>query len=229
MSTEKFNCKLCKYNILANINLFVKKYKPEICAFQETAKYESIIELFDNSVYEHYLNKSGPEYMLTIWNKRTYALIDAYHGEFERGRPFAIIILQKAKSVNYIAVINIHAGHIINTHYSIFKIINNFINENITDDIKNNVSRIIMAGDFNRNVNKDLTSDYKIKFTKEFKLRSLSNYEYTCCDMGYAHTKNYDHVLDSKFTPVDKYLGIESSKYKVPASDHVLVMVKLKH
>lgn len=220
---------ICKSNIINNITLCVKKYNPELLAFQESIKYKEIIETLDNSTYEYYVNKSGLEYMLTMWNCKIYTTVNCYNYEFEEGRPFAIIILKHKSSDNHIAFINLHSGHKINTQTSIFNIINNYIKDNIDLQIKKLITRVIMAGDFNRVISQDVSSDYIIIFEKKFKLYHSSNIKPTCCDLLHEHTKNYDYVLDSKAKPIKKYLGIEMPDYIVPASDHVLIVEKLKY
>ena len=218
---------ICKTNILDNISSNLKKYKPDIACFQEASDYEDIVDLFDNSIYENFVNMSDKELMLTLWNKKKFNLVKSFYGEFEEGRPFAIIIL-KQKNKN-IALINLHAGHKINTQTSIFEILNNFIKTNITYSIKKSITRVIMSGDFNRDVYEDENSNYTIKFIDEFELKRSSNNKNTCCSpLGYGHKFNYDHVLDSKAAMVKKIVGNSLKSYKYPASDHVLIVVNIK-
>ena len=218
---------ICKSNILDNISSNLKKYKPEIACFQEAAEYQDIVDLFDNSVYEKFVNMSDKEIMLTLWNKKKFTLVKAFSGEFEEGRPFAIIIL-KNKNKN-IALINLHAGHKINTQTSIFDILNNFIKTNMTYSIKKSISRVIMSGDFNRDVYEDKNSKYTINFIDEFQLERSPNNKNTCCSpLGYGHKFNYDHVLDSKAVITKKIVGNSLKSYKYPASDHVLIVVNIK-
>jgi hypothetical protein len=89
-----------------------------------------------------------------------------------------------------------------------------------------------MAGDFNRNIYKDNTSDYIINFTNPFTLKHhvdiTSNLKYTCCSMsGYAYNRVFDYVIDSNENIKEKILGNSQKNYKIPSSDHVLIIVKL--
>lgn len=219
---------LCKTNILDNISSSIKKYKPEIACFQEAAEHEDIIDLFDNTKYENFVNMSDKETMLTLWSKQKFELVKAYSGEFEEGRPFAILILLNKNNKKNIALINIHAAHKVDSQSSIFNKINNFIKSNISYSIKKSITRVIIAGDFNRDVYEDNTSNYIIKFIEEFELKKSLNNKATCCSiLGYGHKYNYDHVIDSKSIISKKILANSLKTYKYPASDHVLVVAKL--
>lgn len=219
----------CKSNILDNISFNIKKYKPEFAFFQEAAEHNDIMELFDDN-YDNFVNTSGKELMLSIWNKKKFTLLKAIGGEFEEGRPFAIIIVKNNKSNNSIALINLHAGHLPDTQKSIFDKINNFIKRELRYSIKKSITRVIMSGDFNRNVFEDNTSDYTIKFIDNFELKRTQNNKHTCCSvLGYGHKFNYDHVLDSKAIMTNKILGNSIKSYKYPASDHVLIVVNIKN
>lgn len=220
---------ICKTNILDNIAFNIKKYKPEFAFFQEAAEHNDIIELFDDT-YDNFVNTSGKEIMLSIWNNKKFSLIKAINGEFEEGRPFAIIIVKNNKNNKNIALINLHAGHLSNTQKTIFDIINNSIKKELSYTIKKSITRVIMSGDFNRDVYEDNTSDYIIKFIDIFKLKKIQNNKHTCCSvLGYGHKFNYDHVLDSKAIIIKKILGNSVKNYKYPASDHVLIVVNVKN
>lgn len=220
---------ICKSNILSNISANIKKYNPDLATFQEAAEYQDILELFDNKIYESHINKSNKELMLSIWNKKKFTLVKTYDSDFEEGRPFTIIILTNNKSNKNIALINLHAGHIINTQKTIFDKINNLINSKISHKNKKSITRIIMSGDFNRDVYEDQTSNYTIKFIDEFELKRFANNKKTCCSvLGYGHSNNYDHILDSKSVVSKKILGNSVKNYKIPSSDHILIIGKLK-
>jgi hypothetical protein len=219
---------LCKTNILDNISSNIKKYSPDFACFQEAAEHNDIVDLFDKNIYKNFVNMSGKETMLTLWNYKKFDLVKSYYGNFEEGRPFAIIILLNKKTKKNFALINIHAAHRINSQSSIFDVINNFIKTNIGYTIKKSVNRVLMVGDFNRDVFEDETSDYNIKFIDTFELKKISNNKATCCSiLGYGHKYNYDHVLDSKGVVSKKILANTVKTYKYPASDHILVITKL--
>lgn len=219
----------CKNNILENISFNINKYKPTFAFFQEAAEHHDIIELFDKDIYDSFVNISDKEYMVSIWNKKKFTLVKALDGEFEEGRPFAIIVLMNNKTNKNIALINLHAGHIPDTQTSIFDKINNFIKKEFSNTIKKSITRVIMSGDYNRDVFEDNTSNYSIKFIDDFPLKRTQNNKHTCCSvLGYGHKFNYDHVLDSKAINNKKILGNSVKSYKYPASDHVLIIVNLK-
>jgi hypothetical protein len=221
---------ICKSNILDNIVFNVKKYKPTFALFQEASEHNDIIDLFNKDIYENFVNTSDKEFMISIWNKIKFTLVKALGGEFEKGRPFAIIILKNNKNNKNIALINLHAGHIPNTQLFIIDKINNFINNEFSHTIKKSITRVIMSGDYNRDIFEDNTSNYIIKFNDEFKLKRTQNNNHTCCSiLGYGHKFNYDHVLDSKSNIIKKIVSNSVKQYKYPASDHVLIIVNLKN
>ena len=228
--TDGLGYGICKSNILSNIDSNIKKYNPDFAAFQEASEHLDIIELFDSNIYESHVNTSGKEIMLSLWNKKKFTLVKAYNSEFEEGRPFTIIVLKNNRSNKNIALINLHAGHRIDTQKTIFDIINNFIKKSITATVKKSVLRVIMAGDFNRNVYEDTTSTYTVNFNQEFTLKRFSNNKKTCCSViGYGHTYSYDHIIDSKAIVSKKILGNSVKNYKIPSSDHILIIAKLKN
>jgi hypothetical protein len=221
---------ICKSNILANISSNIKKYTPEFATFQEAAEYQDIVELFDSNIYSPHINTSGKEIMLSIWNKKKFTLVKTFDYEFEEGRPFSIIILMNNKSKKNIALINLHAGHYSDTQKSIFDKINSFIKSNISRGLKKSINRLIMSGDFNRDVYEDTTSNYIVKFSDEFELKRFANKKQTCCSLiGYGHSHVYDHIIDSKSVISKKILGNSVKNYKIPSSDHILVIGKLKN
>lgn len=221
---------ICKLNILSNISSNIKKYNPDLVTFQEASEHLDIIELFDPNIYETHINTSGKETMLTLWNKKKFTIVKSYDSEFEEGRPFTIIVLQNNRSKKNIALINLHAGHKFDTRITIFDIINNFIKKSVMLTIKKLVSRVIMSGDFNRNVYEDDSSSYTVKFTQEFILKRFPHNKQTCCSaIGYGHKYVYDHILDSKTFISKKILGNSVKNYKIPSSDHILIIAKLKN
>ncbi len=174
--------------------------------------------------------------MLTVWSKSRFDFIDVQPGEFQKGRPFCIFILKDKITFEYILLINIHAGHNPNTILTIFTPIQKQIDRiNILNQIK--ISRIIMVGDFNRDINQQIKSDEKYKklilkicnYTFDFKYynKPLNN---TCCSIDsliYKH--NFDFVIDS-FAPVlVRHEMIKEPWYKTPASDHVMIMSILEN
>jgi hypothetical protein len=226
--TDSLGDGLCKSNIQSNVSTNVKKSNPDFALFQEAAEHPDIINLFDNNIYESHVNTSGKETMLTIFNKKKFTLVKAYDSEFEEGRPFTIIVLTNNKTKKNIALVNLHAGHKFDTQKTIFDKINDLIKNNISYPIKKSITRIIVGGDFNRDVFEDDTSNYTIKFIDEFELKRFANNKKTCCSvLGYGHKYNYDHVLDSKSIINKKIIANSVKNYKIPASDHILITAKL--
>jgi hypothetical protein len=219
----------CNHNIITNIYKTIKKFKPDIMGFQEAAKYNDIIDLIDTKIYDYFLNKSGQEDMLTIWNKNIFSLIIQYHHEFRFGRPFCIFILKHKQTNQIICLINIHAGHEPNTQESIFLIINKFIEDKLDKKLAKKISRVIMFGDFNRNPFDDKTYNYEIIIENNvFNLHRDDLQENTCCNIkGKKNNANYDHVLDSKYM-VKRQLVNKEKYYTIPASDHVMIIGKVK-
>ena len=220
---------ICKSNILLNITNNLKEYVPDFATFQEASEHADIIQLFNPKLYDYHTNLSEKETMLSLWNKKKFTLANSYDIEFQKGRPCVILVLKNNKTNKNIALINLHAGHLLDTQQSIFDKINNFIKSNVKLSIKKSITRVIMSGDFNRDVYKDYTSNYIIKFDKDFLLHRFFNSKQTCCTISkYGHTFIYDHVIDSKGTIDEKILGNSKQNYKIPSSDHILIIVKLK-
>lgn len=229
-TTNQLGEGICKSNILDNIRFNIKKYDPDFATFQEASEYQDILDMIDNNIYDNYVNTSNKEIMLTLWNKKKFSLVKNYKSEFEEGRPFAIIVLKNNKSKKNIALINLHAGHFIDTQKTIFDKINNFIKKEIGYSIKKSITRVIMSGDFNRDVYQDTTSNYIIKFIDEYELKRYANSKSTCCStLGHGHNFNYDHVIDSKAIITKKILANSVKSYKYPASDHILIIANLKN
>lgn len=200
---------LCKINILSNIKSLAEKYEPDFLSFQEASNYEAIIDKLDTKSYEHYINISGMETMLTIWNKNKITVLQSYSGEFMDGRPFAIIVYKDKKYDDYISYyINIHASHNVNTQIFIIDILNKWIDKNIDKKFKDKdkIKHVSISGDFNRNIHTDDTSKYELIINnKKFKLlhkskRIIDNYSNynTCCDnTGKNLLNKFDHVIHS--------------------------------
>jgi len=223
-----------KENMLKNITNVTDYYNPQIYCFQEASGYESIIKLFNRKIYSYHANKSGPEHMLTIWNHDRFSLIKTFDGEFESGRPFCIFIFKDNLTTNKFILINLHAGHHKDTAKSIFLPIQNLLDksEEIYSDKFNGVNRIILVGDFNRDINdQNKINNYSLvltntKFNFQYYNKRMSN---TCCDtMGNLLNRNYDQVIDSYKTPLIRHELNKESWYNYPSSDHVMIMGILK-
>lgn len=221
-----------KSNIISNIQGIYDYYNPQIYCFQEATNFQDFINIFSKDIFSHYVNISGPEYMVTVWDFTRFEVHKVIPGEFESGRPFCIFIFKDLLDSNYIMFINIHAGHKTNTLTSIFEPIQKIFSK--TKKLNEFViSRIIMGGDFNRNINQQIKDCPQLFFelnnsiyTFKPTYKELAN---TCCSLiGTNLKRNYDFILDT-FEPV--ILRHELNKeiwYKQPSSDHIMIMSVLK-
>lgn len=221
-----------KQNTLTNITNTINYYNPHIYCFQEAASYPELIKLFDKNIYDYYVNKSGKEYMLTIYNKNKFTLLYSISGEFESGRPFCICIFNN-ETYNYnFMLINIHAGHDIDTNTSIFKHIQDCINK--IDKCFLNIKRIIIAGDFNRNVENEINNNsynyYLLINDDKFIFYNFYNNKNTCCNIyGNKLDKNYDYIIESLERPILTHNLSDEKWYTYPSSDHTMIMTIIKN
>lgn len=229
---SKDDLTLFKSNIISNIQGIYDYYNPQIYCFQEATNFQDFIQIFNPNIYSNYVNISGPEYMVTVWDKLRFEFIKVYPSEFESGRPFCIFIFKDLLDSNIIMLINIHAGHIPDTLTTIFEPIQKIFSKSkkISSYL---ITRIIMVGDFNRNINQQIKDFTLLSFELNNSIFTFKPYEKTmnntCCSLSEQNFKrNYDFVLDS-FEPV--ILRHELNKenwYKQPSSDHIMIMSILK-
>ncbi len=221
--------KTAKKNIISNITTVKDYLNPDFFCFQESSDYQSVLNIFSNSKLNNYnynVNKSGEEYMLTIWKSR-FILVKKLESDFENGRPFVILILFDDKTKKTFCLINLHAGHKSNTFSSIFEPIQKIINNKIK--YFNDVTRITMVGDFNRDICKEIELDDSEQFIikigkKKFKFNYSKDQTNTCCSLsGNKNYRNYDHVIDSESKP-KKFVLIDQPWYKNPSSDHAMIL-----
>ena len=228
INIDKKLLKSYKNNTFYNIQKVIDYYNPTIFCFQEAAKYNDILKLFNNK-YLYKINKSDNEFMVTIWQDDKITLIYNIEGEFEKGRPFNILFFfNKINNYKFI-LINIHAGHNIDTNINIIKPIQDAIDNKIKDNnLLKEIHRVIIVGDFNRNINEEIknNNNYFLLFNKQkFIFKYNINSNNTCCDIyGKNINKNYDNVIDSyKKLKLIHQLNKESW-YNYPSSDHVMIM-----
>jgi hypothetical protein len=230
---DKSTSSINKLNVLKNITNTINHYNPFIYCFQEASNSDEIIKLFDPKEYSHYLGYSKPEYILTIWRHDIIKIIYIIDGEFESGRPYTICVFEdkRYKIPNYFILINIHASHDPNTE-SIFNPIQNSINKiKLTLPIK----RIIIVGDFNRDIGKELSllikKNYFIELSKNiYKFNGILTNNKTCCNVnGFGLVKNYDQIIDSYFPPILIHNLSHELWYKSKSSDHVAILSIVKN
>ena len=235
------NLKILSYNIYYKSMLGIdSKYFPQKEAHKNVAnvldnnydiiglqEVECLDKIFQDTLnrYNVVSGKSGPETLTTIIKKQ-YQVKKKEMTEFDSGRGILIILLNSK-----ILLINIHAPHIYNdfgnykgtknksqSKYELefTRILNNKINNFLKLD---EISRIIIMGDFNEAFNKVNSFDLIIK-NKKFKMKTSSNKPLTCCNNNFV--KANDLIYDSKY---------ESNLYipdvKEPASDHLPVATLL--
>lgn len=213
-------------NIIHNINYFSKKFNAHFILLQEAFKYQIILNSLP-SHYTYYYNHSGKDEMITLWNNKLYEELYATHSEFSPERPFALILLKEIKTNKKILLINIHAGHDNNSQINIFDKINSLIKKN--NYILTNISKVILGGDFNRNIYLDHTSDYNIIINnKNFKLNRNDKFnninKNTCCNLiPKLLSHNSDHIIFSSKSS-NKILLNTLKHFKFPASDHIPIL-----
>ena len=191
---------------------------------------EAITPEFDvlKDLYEFVITKSGPEFLHTLINKKYSKPEKIISGEFEKGRPFHIIVLD-----NFLTLINVHFGHDKDLKSELKIIKKRFEEEYPKQKIKK--MRIILAGDFNLNI-KDMPKFLDNSFNK-------SRTKGTCCISGQKfnfinkdtirgiyNLKNIDFILDSKYEIVYSItlFPFDDSGLLLPASDHLAVFAELK-
>lgn len=234
---DKTSLNKLKKNILENIFLIKNYYNPFFYCFQETEKYNEIIDMFEKSKYEYYVNYSKPEYMLTIWQKHIFLIKNVFDGNFEQGRPFTLFIFEDIRFKTHFLFINLHAGHTLNTKEHIFNPIQQTISNNKNEINKFNIQRIIICGDFNRDIgkqnldNKLNNDEFKLIInSKKYKFNSLITNNKTCCNLnGYGYNKNYDQLIDSYDNPIIIYPMNNEKWYQSKSSDHIAIMAIVKN
>lgn len=225
-----------KSSILKNIFMIKNYYSPFVYCFQEAENYFDIINLFKikTNNFKYYVGCSGPEHILTIWNSDILKKLFVIDGEFEKGRPFSLFVFRDLRFNSNFILINLHAGHNFDTYESMFKPIQHIINSNLIKISVYNPTRIIMCGDFNRDIGSQIFIEplkYYLKISKKkFKFNSLVTSNKTCCNLnGYGYNKNCDQVIDSYQTPVLIYPLNKEKWYLPKSSDHIAIISIVKN
>lgn len=223
-----------KSNILLNISNVKKYYNPFIYCFQESESAEDIIKLFETSEYEYHLAYSESEHILTIWQHNIFKKIFLIESEFEPGRPFVIFIFKDLRFDNYFLLTNIHSGHNKNTIESIFNPIQKSINLKKKIFLKYDIKRIIIVGDFNRDIGEQIILEpnkFKLLLnSKKYNFIPLQTENKTCCNIkGYAHNKNYDQIIDSYRKPILSHCLNKELWYISESSDHLAILSIIKN
>lgn len=223
-----------KSNILKNIFNIKNYMNPFIYCFQETDSPLDIVNLFEKNNYKYHIGYSNPEFILTIWRKDIMKKKLILDGHFEQGRPFTIIVFKDLRYKNYFILINIHAGHNYNTELSIFKPIQNIITQNQDILSKYKIKRVVIVGDFNRDISSQITIKsfelyLKINSNK-FYFFPISNKNKTCCSIkGWGYKLNYDQTIDSYSKPLLTYQLNKEHWYISESSDHLAILSIIKN
>jgi len=223
-----------KNNILFNIQKVIDYYNPTIYCFQEASNYKHVLTLFNHN-YSFKINKSDKEYMITIWQHNKLNLINSFKGEFEKGRPFNILIFFNKMDNYKFILINIHTGHEKDTQNSVINPIQKVLDKIRLDDtnLLIDIHRVIITGDFNRDINDEIrNNNYYVLINKKkyyFNYLKNKNNSNTCCDIyGKKFNKNCDTIIDTFYKPILVHpLNIEEW-YKFPSSDHVMILAIVK-
>jgi hypothetical protein len=221
-----------KKNILKNILMLKNYYDPFFYCFQEANKYDEILQIFQTNEYEYNIGYSKPEYILTIWKYKYMKKLFVINDEFEAGRPFSIIVFKDLRfGVNFI-LINIHCGHNIDTKETFVKPIEKIFETKLNDFVSFDIKRIIIVGDFNRDIGMEIYHS-TIKFfidKKKFNMKGIQTKNKTCCSLeGYGYNKNYDQIIDSFEKPILIYPLNKEKWYNSKSSDHIGILCLIKN
>lgn len=148
-----------KKNILKNIEQVKNYYNPYFYFFQEAENNLEITKLFEKTEYEFYIGYSNLEHMLTIWRKKFFKNKFIIDDEFEPGRPFSIFVFEDLRFGIKFILINIHAGHNPNTLETIFRPIQKSLDLNSKQLKKFDIKRIIITGDYNRDISSQILTE----------------------------------------------------------------------
>jgi len=210
----------------SNVVDLIKKQLPLDFIFIQEAITDDFNVFKDN--FEFIITQSGPEKLYTMINKEYGKPLKVICGEFEKGRPFHIIVLS-----NKLCLINVHFGHNKNLKTELKIIKNSFENNYDKDLIKK--MRIIMAGDFNMSIKelpKFLGKSYMQTKTKGTCCISGQKFNFVDKSVlrGIYNLKNIDHILDSLNEIVYSLtlFPFYDSGLLLPASDHLAVFAELK-
>ena len=205
-----------------NINKLILNELPlDFIFLQELANVTVVLKDIE-AEYHLLKTKSDKEEMGMLIHKK-YNVINSVSGEFEKGRPFLVAFLKEG-----ICLVCVHMGHkknILDELKKIEKVI--YFNKIDTDPY-----RIILGGDFNSDIGKEIVFCEKVmnNFRKKF----------TCClytthmnkninVLKYMNGKNIDHILDSHAEPVygTVVTPVDSNNMLLPGSDHLGLYAEL--
>jgi len=233
-SLGKEQIDMLKSNILTNILGVKNYYNPFFYCFQEAENNSLITKLFEPNQYDCYVGISKPEHILTIWQKKFFSAKLIIDGEFEPGRPFSIFVFKDLRFKIEFVLINIHAGHHHNTLETIFEPIQKSIDKNKKKFKKFDIKRILISGDFNRDIGSQIIAEpdkYTLKINlSTYKFFPFKSNNKTCCSLeGYGYNKNCDQIIDSMCEPILTHQLNKEPWYNPKSSDHVAILSVVKN
>ncbi len=225
MKSEKTAIKECRTKdicALNNNNLILNELPLDFIFIQEIANKNVLLKDLQKD-FRIVKTKSEKESMVILVNKK-YNVDITIGGEFEEGRPFLVVFLKEG-----ICLVNVHMGHKINVIRELKKIEDEIYKTKINMDSY----RIILGGDFNANVGKEILF---------FEKRMLNFRKKTTCCINSSHIsknkstikdlrgKNIDHILDSEAEPIYGNIIVPTDENNniLPSSDHFAVYAELQ-
>jgi len=218
-------CRKKSYCATNVVNLIKQQLPLDFIFIQEglTSEFDVLKDSF-----EFIITKAEPESIYTLINKSYPKPQKIICGEFEKGRPFHIIILSEN-----LCLINVHFGHNKDL-ISELKIIKKTFEENFDKTLIKKM-RIIMGGDFNMPI-KEIPKffDKNLKKTKTKGTCCISSKKFNFIDKnvirGIYNFKNIDYIFDSDNDIVYSLtlFPFDDSGLLLPASDHIAVFAELK-
>jgi len=202
----------CKMNeCINNIIDFINDNNFDIICFQETSKWGEIMNSTWLKDYNYFNTISEKDNLTIFWNQKLSNPRFMRGSQFSIGRPFQFIYFLSKR----ICLINLHTGHEIGE----YKRLNSLLTESEIELFNNHDNIVIIAGDFNESLPKDL----KILNRSFNGVHSLM----TCCDSSLGINKNYsepfDYVLSTN--PINKIKVFDEASFL--HSDHLPVSAEI--
>jgi hypothetical protein len=230
----------CKDNFIKFLEYQINKKKYDIIALQEASNLDNLNNiLYDLKINNYFIYTaiSGNEKMITLIDKNKFKIIKHFSSKFKIGRPFHIFILKNILNQENIIFVNLH--------YVVLNDSNN-INLNISNILTNSLKfyipnyelilknfRIILAGDFNHEVNLNFKEIYNMNFKnnilyfepfKNLNYVMVYNPPKTCCYKNTFNSEinyNADLIMDSIPLCINKI--VKKPFFLKEISDHLPV------
>jgi hypothetical protein len=208
-----------------NINNLIQNLLPLDFIFLQEVSNEKVLLKDLKKDFQIIRTVADKEVQLILVNKK-YEVVDAFGGDFEKGRPFLVVFLK-----NNICLISVHMGHDEQYERDLKYIEKNIYKVKSKKEMES--YRIILGGDFNQEIGNNINFCGKTMITQRKK--------FTCCVysthmyknnslLKYLKGKNIDHILDSLDEPVyiTPVTPTNVSKELIPGSDHLGLYGELK-